>query len=507
MSARLQAIAGYRAALDDAIDKGIYDEVERALALYDLFYLLTAVLNRRDINHDWLFDRCREVQESPNGHLDLWPRDHRKSSIITFGLTIQDILNDPELTVGIFSFNKATAKKFLFQIKYEMETNERLKRMFPEILWSNPDRQAPMWALDEGIIVKRTSNRRECTIEAWGLVDSQPTSKHFRLMVYDDVLTQESVSNPDMIAKVTRSWETSRALRTEDGRSRYVGTRWAQNDTYKVIIDRKSAKPRVHRVTFEGTADGEPVLMSREWVSDQRRDMGPYVFAAQMLMDPAADRVQGFKDDWIRYYKITGDSDFRNMNKYLLVDGASEKKKSSDYTAMALIGLATDGNYYLLDAIRDRLSLTERADAVFSLHRRWKPKAVGYEKYGAMADVEHIKDRQDRENYRFEIIELGGQVPKPDRIRKMIPIFETGRFHLPESLLKVDYEGRHVDLVQSFLNDEYRSFPVALHDDMFDTISRIVDPAMPAVWPKEAPAEDRYARGRNRARRGSWMAA
>jgi hypothetical protein len=57
-----------------------------------------------DLNRDWYFARCREVQAAPNGYLDLWGREHGKSSLITFGLTIQDILNDPEITVGIFSY-------------------------------------------------------------------------------------------------------------------------------------------------------------------------------------------------------------------------------------------------------------------------------------------------------------------------------------------------------------------------------------------------------------------
>ncbi len=89
----------------------------------------------------------------------------------------------------------------------------------------------------------------------------------------------------------------------------------------------------------------------------------------------------------------------------------------------------------------------------------------------------------------------------------MVPIFEAGRFHLPEILLKVDYEGRQVDLVQSFLNDEYRPFPVAIHDDLFDAISRIQDPEIALVWPKPVVREDRYARAKVRVRPASSWAA
>ena len=34
-----------------------------------------------------------------------------------------------------------------------------------------------------------------------------------------------------------------------------------------------------------------------------------------------------------------------------------------------------------------RLSLTERADALFRLHRRWRPRGVGYERYGMLSDI------------------------------------------------------------------------------------------------------------------------
>lgn len=426
------------------------------------------------------------------------------STVITFGLTIQDILRDPEITVGIFSFSRPIAKAFLRQIKREFESNERLRLLFDDVLWENPERDAPSWSEDSGIIIKRKTNPKEATIESWGLVDGQPTSRHFRLMVYDDVVTRDSVTNPEMIKKVTEAWEISRNLTVPGGKTRTIGTRWHWNDTYRQIIERGAAIERRHTATIDGTADGEPVLLSREELAKKRREMGVHVFNAQMLLDPTADRTQGFRDDWLRFYD--GGGDFTGMNKYLLVDAASEKKKSSDYTSMVVLGLSSDNNFYLLDALRDRLSLRERGDAVFSLHRRWRPIGVGYEKYGMMADVEYIRERQHHENYHFDITELGGQIAKNDRIKRMVPIFEANRFLLPMTLFKTNYEKLVVDLVQDFIEQEYKPFPVGIHDDMFDAISRIED-MQPLIWPRPKHEEDRYARPRERNRRySSWAA-
>ena len=507
MRSRQDTVESYRIAHAEAAKIGpeCYDDVRRHLAKTDLFYLLTVILGRGDANRDWIYERCREVEAAPNGHLDLWSREHYKSTIITYALTIKDILNDPDITVGIFSFNRPIAKSFLRQIKYEFESNDDLRALFSDIIWDNPHRDAPKWSEDDGIVVKRSTNPKESTIEAWGLTDGQPTSKHFRLMVYDDAVTMDSVTTPDMIEKVINSWANSRNLSTEGGHTRYIGTRWAYADLYRTILDRGAAIERRHPVTKDGTFDGEPVLLSRERVAEKRREMGPYVFSSQMLLDPAADRVQGFREEWIRYYE--GGGDYSAMNKYILVDPANAKLKKSDYTAMMVIGLSADENYYLLDMVRDRLSLTERADALFSLHRRWKPLGVGYERYGMMADIDYVMERQARENYRFGIVEVGGQIPKRERIRRLIPLYENGRFLLPEQLFKVDYEGKHVDLVQSFLNEEYRPFPVGLHDDMFDAMSRIWD--IETMWPKarERRVQDRYARDvfRNRPQ-SAWAA-
>ena len=459
----------------------------RGLCQTDLFFLLVYGLKRTDANRDWIFDRCREVQADPDDRLDLWARGHYKSTIITMANTIREILLEPDVTVGIFSHTRPIAKAFLRQIKREFETNELLKQLFPDILYVNPSAESPKWSEDEGLTVKRKANPKEATIEAWGLVDGQPTSKHYKLMVYDDVVTRESVTTPDMIAKVTEAWELSRNLGSETARTRYIGTRYHFNDTYKTIMDR-GVKARVYPATKDGTIEGEPVLLTREKLDEKYRDMGPYTFGCQMLQNPKADETQAFKTDWLRKYERCSRD---GQNVCILVDAANEKKKSSDYTSIWVLGLNADQNIYSLDIVRDRLNLKQRREALFDLHRKYRPNDVGYEQYGMMADIQHMRSEMERLNYRFSITELGGQMPKNDRIKRLMPYFEQGRIWLPQALYKTDYQGAAIDLVNAFIEEEYKAFPVGLHDDMFDSMARIFDLYSSGLpFPEAAPSDD-----------------
>lgn len=458
-------------------------ETARRLCKEDLFFLLITGCKRFDMNNEWCYARVREVEASPNEHLDLWAREHYKSSIITFGLTIQDILNNPEVTVGIFSHTRPIAKAFLSQIKREFENNTFLQNLFPDILYKNPQKESPKWSLDDGIIIKRKGNPKESTVEACGLVDGQPTSKHFAILIYDDIVVKESVSTPDMIAKTTEALGLSLNLSSTPCRKRFIGTRYHAMDTYQTIIDRKTATPRLYPATKDGTVNGEPVFLSRENLDKKLTDMGSYIFASQMLQDPLSDKAMGFKNDWLMFYAVIRNSS--KWNFYIVCDPASEKKKDSDYTVMLVIGLAPDGNYYLVDGVRDRMNLTERTKKLFGFVRDWTPVGIGYEKYGMQSDIEHIKYVQEQEGYRFHIAELGGQQPKHDRIRRLVPIFEQHRFYLPYSHIFISAEGKTVDLIQAFINEEYNSFPVCSHDDMLDCMARIVDPALNAVHPKQ----------------------
>jgi len=482
--------------------------LSRELIRRDLYFLLRYACGRKDMEHPWLLARCKEVQEHPDDMLDLWAREHYKSTIITYGLTLKDLMashgNDPlpewnglEPVIGIFSHTRGIAKGFLRQIKRELESNQILRGFFPDIIWEDVS-LAPKWSEDDGLILKRKSNPKESTIEAWGLVDGQPTSKHYDIQIYDDMVTLESVRSPEMQRKTMDAWEMSINLGAGHVRRRHIGTRYHFNDAYRDIVARKGATPRIHKATVDGTPSGDPVFKSKEWVVKRHQLLGPYTFATQMLQDPLADETQGFKKEWLQFH--TGDTG-DTCNRYLLVDPAGEKKKTSDYTCMMVIGLGADDNYRVLDILRDRLNLIQKGDALFRLHRKWKPLATGYEKYGLQADIEYYNDRMKRENYYFPITPLGGQVAKVDRIKGLIPSFSQRRWLFPETLYRTDYQGKVQDLVDVYINEEYLSFPVSVHDDMMDCQARINDPDLKIIWPRAQHDDehDRYsARKRNR---------
>lgn len=343
---------------------------------------------------------------------------------------------------------------------------------------------------DDGICVKRPSVRLEQTVEAFGLVDGQPTSRHYDILLYDDVVTLESVTSSEMIEKTTNAWEISLNLALPDTKTRYNGTFYHENDTYHTIIDRGIRVRRypIFMLDSEGKPlEDHPVFFSPEQVEEKRKQ-GKRNFALQCLLDPALDTTKlRWKVEWLGRYSHRINA---GVNVYILVDPANEQRKHSDYTTMAVIGLGADQNYYLLDLIRDRLNLKQRTEKLFALHQKYmrkgggmKPQDVGYEMYGKDSDIQHIQEKMDTLNYHFNITPLAGRLSKRDRINKLQPSFEEHRWWLPQQIFQVDYQGQTVELVSTFIQDEFIHWPDPKHDDMLDCLSRILDPKFYTSFP------------------------
>jgi hypothetical protein len=427
------------------------DSCRALLNANDRYYLLTQTLHRPDAYHPWLFERCREVEASPDGHLDLWARYHYKSSIGTLAGIIQEIICDPEITVGILSCTGAVAKPFLVQIKQELEGNEDLKRIHPDVFWQYPKKEAPKWSEEEGLVVKRKGNPKESTVEAHGIIDAMPTGKHFRLLNYDDLVTEQLVTNPDMIKKVTERWELSDNLGSSHGtRKWHWGTRYSFADTYGVLIDRKTLKERRFPATHDGTLKGRPVLLDdKRWA--EVKDAQRATVNAQMLLNPLADTESTFRTETFKHYDVVPTV----LNVYIMCDPSKGRSQRSDRTAIAVIGIDGAGNKYLLDGYCHRMKLSERWQLIKQLEKKWRQHPgvqlcrVGYEQYGMQSDLEVIEEKMQQEGVFFPIDELNssrdgsGKNAKNDRIERLEPDMNRGQFYLPAVIYHPDFGGKH----------------------------------------------------------------
>lgn len=519
----------------------------------DRYYLLTRLLKRPDAVHPWLYDRCREVEARTDGYLDLWAREHYKSTIITFAGIIQEVLRDKEITVGIFSHTKDIARKFLKQIKLELENNRELVAVYPDVLWADPKRQAPLWSVDKGLIVRRDGNPKEATIEAHGLVDGQPTGAHFSLRVYDDVVTLESVNTPEQVQKTTEAWELSDNLgaRGEDGmlRAWHVGTRYSFADTYQHIIDRGALKVRLYPATDNGLPEGKPVFLTEAAWADKKLKQTAATLACQQLMNPAAGNQSMFRKEWLEFADVRPST----LNVYIMCDPAHSKKKGSDNTAFAVIGVDATNNKFLLDGRRHKMGLKERWQTMRDLRRKWSRMPgvqmvkCGYERYGMQSDLEYFEEQMLLEKDHFDIEELNwtsdGTRAKEDRVQRLQPDFASHRFFLAmvctrkiplldsdgkpvidprtgEQMLTVspyetanqrkvreagqphrifapvsakDHEGNLYSLNKGFL-EEYLHFPFSAKKDLIDAASRIydMDPVPPILIDQSALEPEVY---------------
>ncbi len=447
--------------------------VVKRLCETDLYFLLRYGLDRPFVENDWWFARCREVQAQPDGYLDLWAREHGKSTVITNAKTIQDILNDPEITIGIFSHTGAIAKSFLRAIKREFETNELLKKCFPDILYDNPQGEAQKWSEDAGLIVKRKGNPPESTVEACGLVDGMPTGRHFQLRVYDDCVTASSVSTPEQMRKVIDALDMSNNLGKKGGARRMIGTRYKLGDAYEEYIKRGIVKPRIYAATDNGRVDGDPVMFTQEEWDDKVREMSPAIIASQMLQNPLAEDSVIFQPDWFRLWPADKELPYFEM-VFQSFDGAFSEKTTADDSCLLTLGVfkAVEGSskysVMVLDCYLERKSYPDTRDEVL---RQYGNK---YGKNDKDVDGVIVEDKASGSALIPELRKAGipvypyhpGSLDKTSRANLISHLVRDGYLWLPESRNRKGYPMSWL----SKLHEQLLYFPNVKHDDGVDAL-------------------------------------
>jgi hypothetical protein len=482
----------------DRIFRDIYNDKRdavqtyRELILNDLFFVLFFVVHpfnpkcEYQVNHPFIVDACREVEDGPEDFtLDVWARFHYKSSIITTAETIQYIARNPELTTGIFSYANKPAKKFLFGIREVCENEKLLHTCFPDIFWENPKKEAPLWSIDEGIILNRKSNRREATVSAHGLTEGMPTGSHFERRIYDDIITEDIADSGDVMEKVKEKYDSSQNLATDGGTHRVVGTFYHHADPLNYIKDKRAInrpeEPAYHLrlkpATDDGSIDGKPVLLTQTTYDNLKLTS---TFNCQQLLDPTPTGLRRL--DSTLFHEIEPEFVPSHLYRFLIVDPAGDDtgKAQRDNWAIGVLGvepLLDDigmSRVFLLDALIEPLREDEAPQEIVRMYMRhphiW---CIGVEKVALSTTELHVSQALQKKNI-FVSVDNGTMFilrpsgrKKEKRIERALatPLY-NGKLFISKSVSRI-----YRDKIRA----EADTFPFGLHDDSLDMWSYLYD--------------------------------
>ena len=481
------------------MDLGLQQLIELATAKLELERREKAELAAQDL---YVFDKyilgyelmqpkphrelCDFVMDmSSKKKLIMLPRGSFKSSVVTIGLPLWLLADNPDLRILIDNEVYSNSKAFLSEIKGHLENPDVLE-IFPQL---EPNKRINNgWTEDSVILKARVRHRKEPNISCAG-ADNTKVGMHYDVIIMDDIVSTKNVTTPEQIKQIIDHYRLVLSLLEPGGLLIIIGTRYHVGDLYGHIIDNEPSFTKLIRPALDDKGDLYfPSRLTRDFLKEQREAQGSYIFECQYMLNPMAEDNVDFKKSWLQYYdgsyqdgKLTvtwcSNPDIQTpftvpVNVFTTVDPASSKKKSSDFTCSVTNAVTPDNKWFILNMVRDKLNPTERVNLVFDLHRKYKAIKTGYETVGFQeSDRFYIKQRMFNENYFFALEELKThQQRKEDRIRAMIPRWENLQVFLPRQITHKTYEGKVENMVLQF-EDEFLFFPGSKHDDLLDAMA------------------------------------
>ena len=250
------------------------------------------------------------IQQPYGRRLDLWPRGHLKTHIMTIGKSIQSYLRNHDIRILFIGSNVDNACKNLRAVKYHFENNTLLQWIFPECI---PNVRDDIWA-ETSIVLPRKHNLPETTFKAIG-VGTRITGWHFDEIVKDDLIDEKTEKSPEVMQKIIDYHLVSKNLLESPatGVDRIIGTRWLVSDLYDYIIKNE---PEYEVCTLGALYKNSKDEWRCSWPERNTvesllalREKEPYMFSCQQMNNPRDESVTNFKAQWLRYYTFTENAD------------------------------------------------------------------------------------------------------------------------------------------------------------------------------------------------------
>lgn len=415
------------------------------------------------------------------------PREHAKSTIISFLYPMWCIAYQLKHFILIVSNSSSEARDFVSDIKEELEQNDDYLICFGQMetlsRWTSSD------------IITKTGIRVLAKGAGSSMRGLKKSGNRPDLVIGDDLEDEEMVESAMRRDKL-HHWFNKTLINVmgKTGQIGIIGTILHYDAVLVRLLEGKKKDPRwfvkIYQAEWTAT-DAKGVAFKQtlwpEWwdierLLFRRADIGEYAYQSEFLNNPIDDKTALIKRNWIYgddrqvlfdlkdMPKITdgeriGEWDF--VKKVGAIDPAISQKETADFTALGSAGVCKEGYIWVYQAAHKRITLKGQVDWICESHEANDYDVFGIETVAYQTALKQEVDRISRE--------LGIYVPtqrliptrdKVARVKLLSVYFEQG-------IIKIE---RHLaDLINELL-----VFPKGEHDDLVDLLVYLVLLAKPS---------------------------
>lgn len=446
-------------------------------------------------------------EDAKTHQLVLLPRDHMKSALVGYRVA-HAITKDPTIRILYIS---STAKLAIKQAKFikDILTSPIYARYWPEMV-NTDEAKREKWSETEFSVdhpLRKAEAIRDPTVFTAGLT-SNIVGMHCDIAVMDDVIVDDNAYSEEGRDKVATQYSLLASIEGALAKEWIVGTRYHPLDLYDNLMKMKieiydevtgeliEEDPLYEiferQVETIGDGTGEylwPVQLrydGKQFGFNQnilQRKKTQYIdqvkFRAQYYNNPNDDSnapISKFQYYDQKFLKIKdGKWFFRDnrLNVFAAMDFAYTMERRSDYTAIVVIGVDKNQNYYILEIDRFKTNkISDYFQHILDLHMKWDFRKIRCEVTAAQDVI--VKDLKNNYIRKFGLaLSVDEFKPtrymgtKDERVNNTLqPKYENGQMW--------HYLGGNCQTLEEELKLLHPP-----HDDIKDALASVVDVCIP----------------------------
>lgn len=340
-------------------------------------------------------------QDAKENQLVLLPRGHMKSKLIAYR-TAWWLTKHPETTILYVSATADLAEKQLYAIKNIIDSP--IYRRYWKDMINEEEGKREKWAVAEIAVdhpKRKLEGVRDASVKAVGLT-SNTTGFHADVVVLDDIVVPGNAYSEEGRGKVASAYSQLASIENPGALEWVVGTRYHPRDIYDTMVNMKEqifddegeleSEENVYELFQKVVETDGEFLWAKQKRSDGKafgfdakelaRIKAKYVditqFYAQYYNDPNNSEAANINAEDYQYYDRAvlqnreGDWYIRDrkLNVFAAIDFAFSLRKQADSTALVVVGVDHQSNYYVLDI--DRFKTDRIVDYYDHILRSWE---------------------------------------------------------------------------------------------------------------------------------------